>query len=317
MSASEATPAARTRPFYWSVRRELWEHRALYLAPLIAAGLVLFGFLVSGLHMVRNVSAADAATRAVHAMDTGNVEAFAKAAKLAVKTQAAVEMPFLVAAGFTFATVIVVVVFYGLGALYGERRDRTILFWKSLPVSDLTTVMAKATLPLVVAPVVIFTVTFATQLAMLAWSSLILLANGVSPSTLTAQLHFPLMWFALARALIVMSLWWSPVVAWLMLVSGWARRTPILWAVGPWAALCLVEYLAFQTQHVLGLIAGRLAGGYIAAFTVDGDGEAPISTLAGLNPLPLLRHPELWIGLAVAAVCFALAVRLRRYRDPI
>ena len=65
------------------------------------------------------------------------------------------------------------------------------------------------------------------------------------------------------------------------------------------------------------MIAGRLAGGYIAAFTVDGDGEAPISTLAGLNPLPLLGHPGLWIGLAIAAACLALAVRLRRYRDPI
>ena len=57
--------------------------------------------------------------------------------------------------------------FYCLDALYGERRDRSILFWKSLPVSDLTTVLSKASIPIVVLPLLTFAVTVATQLIML------------------------------------------------------------------------------------------------------------------------------------------------------
>ena len=53
VEANESQPVARTpmrttRPFYWSVRRELWDNPSIYVAPLIAAGVVLLGCLLSG-----------------------------------------------------------------------------------------------------------------------------------------------------------------------------------------------------------------------------------------------------------------------------
>ena len=94
------------------------------------------------------------------------------------------------AAGLIMLTGIVVGVFYCLDALHGERRDRSILFWKSLPVSDLTTVLAKASIPLVILPLLTFAITVATQWLMLLISSAVLLVSGQSVATLWTQLSF-------------------------------------------------------------------------------------------------------------------------------
>src|SRR6266705_1485714 len=111
--------------------------------------------------------------------------------------------------------VFIVGVFYCLDALHGERRDRSILFWKSLPVSDLTTVLSKAALPFIATPVVMFAVMLAAHLIMLAVSSVVLLANGISPAALFAYLNFPFEWLGMARGLFVMTLWYAPIVGWL------------------------------------------------------------------------------------------------------
>ena len=78
------------------------------------------------------------------------------------------------------AAAFVVGVFYCLDALHGERRDRSILFWKSLPVSDLTTVLSKASIPLVILPLITFAIVIATQLIMLLLSSAAMLISGLS-----------------------------------------------------------------------------------------------------------------------------------------
>lgn len=312
--ATPAPAAHKTRPFYWSVRRELWEHPSVYLAPLVAACLALLGYVVGTHWLVRLVRAATKARDHVRTMDTGNIEAFAAATKAAVRTGAGVVTPYMFVPGMVFAVVVVVTLFYASGALYGERRDRTILFWKSLPVSDTTTVLAKAFIPLLVMPAVMFAVVFVTHLVMLALASLVLLAGGVSPADLMGFLPFPLLWAAFGRGVLIMALWNAPIICWLMLVSGWAKRVAFLWAIGPFAAVCIVEKLAFNTQHIALFLLQRLTGGYMLAFLHDGH---EIERLADLNPLPVLANLDLWGGLVFAALCLAAAVRLRRYRDPI
>ena len=125
-----------TQPFFWSVRRELWENRSIYIAPLIVAAVVLFGSLVGSFHLPDR-------RRLAMLLDPAH-------------RRAAIEMPYDIAAMMIILTAFVVGVFYCLDALYGERRERSILFWKSLPVSDLTTVLSKATIPLVILPLIIF-----------------------------------------------------------------------------------------------------------------------------------------------------------------
>src|SRR5207247_4279204 len=95
-----------------------------------------------------------------------------------------IEQPYDMAALFIMAISFLVAVFYCIDALYGERRDRSILFWKSLPVSDGTTVLSKMSIPVVVVPLVTFAITVATHIAMLVLSSAILLGSGTRSAAL-------------------------------------------------------------------------------------------------------------------------------------
>jgi ABC-2 type transport system permease protein len=229
-------------------------------------------------------------------------------------------LPYAAAAAATFLISALVAVFYSLGALHGERRDRSLLFWKSLPVSDLTTVLSKAAVPVLVQPVVALVVAFATQLIMLAWSSVVLLANGVSPGLLFDHLQLSLLWLMVPYGLAVNAAWDLPLYGWLLLVSAWAKRMTFVWAVAPWLAAALFEFLAFRTQHLAHLAQGRLFGGFNQAFTHGGHGghgKAAITSLSQVDPVRVLANPGLWTGLVFGVACLAACVWLRRRQEPI
>ena len=280
------------------MRRELWENRSIFIAPAVTAGIVLFGMLLGAINVPHH--------------------AIVIATTLNAKDEAtAVQIPFDAAAAIIMVASFVVGFFYCLGALYGERRDRTILFWKSLPVSDLTTVLAKAAVPLVVLPLVTYVVILATQLVLLLASTVILPSTGL-PATLFWQ-QFPLFrtWAVLLLLLACASLWYAPLWGWLFLVSGWARRVTILWAIGPPLALDVFERLAFHTHYVGALISDRLNGGLSELFgtKLDARGSVTIDT-DHLDVARFFASPGLWIGLLVAAALFAAVVWQRRYRSP-
>jgi ABC-2 type transport system permease protein len=286
-----------TRPMVWSVRRELWENRSVYLAPLIVAAVFLFGFLISTFSLPHRM-------RALSALEPA-------------KQRAAVTMPYNFAAFLIVMTAFIVGVFYCLDALHGERRDRSILFWKSLPVSDRTTVLSKASIPLVVLPLFIFPIIVTTQLIMLLLNTAALIGNGPGLTMLWTHLKFFQSTFALLYALIAIALWHAPIYGWLLLVSGWARRATFLWAVLPPLALIVFERIAFRTSFFYSVLGHRMAGWLKQAFVVQPQGSVPIDPLSALTPGKFLSTPGLWIGLAFAAAFLAAAVRQRRNREPI
>jgi len=299
LDSQPIAPAAMspTRPLYWSVRRELWENRSIYIAPLIVAAVQVFGFAISTIGLAER-------RRAVLLLDPAH-------------QRAAIEQPYDLAAMMMIFTVFIVGVFYCLDALHGERRDRSILFWKSLPVSDLTTVFSKATIPLVALPLLTFAITVCVQLIMLLMSSANLLMHGVSPATTWA--HFPVFqnWFVLLYGLIAIALWHAPIYGWLMLVSGWARRATFLWAVLPLIVIQIFEKIVFDTSYFAKMIQHRLMGFAPHAFGFHGEGHPTIDSLAQLTPGRYLGSPDLWLGLLVAAGFLFAAIRLRRYRGPL
>jgi ABC-2 type transport system permease protein len=299
VDSQKIAPAAMsaTRPMYWSVRRELWENRSTYIAPLIVAAFQVIGFAIS------TIGLADR-RRAVLLLDPAH-------------QRAAIEQPYDLAAMMMIFIVFIVGVFYCLDALHGERRDRSILFWKSLPVSDLTTVLSKVTIPLVVLPLIAFALVVCVQLIMLLMSSANLLMHGVSPATTWA--HFPVFqnWLVLLYGLIAIALWHAPIYGWLILVSGWARRATFLWAVLPLIVIQIFEKITFGTSYFGKLLQHRLMGFAPHAFGFHGKGHPTIDSLAQLTPGRYLGSPGLWIGLLVAAAFVFAAVRLRRYRGPL
>lgn len=300
---ADAAPSAavgRTRTFYWSVRRELWENRAIFVAPAITAVVVLLGILLGAINVPRHVVL-------MGASDLNPAD-----------RQLAAQIPFYAATAIILVASFVVGFFYCLGALYGERRDRTILFWKSLPVSDLTTVLAKATVPLAVLPLVTYVVILATHLVLLVASTVILPAHGFPALLLWQQVPLLRTWGVLLVVLACLSLWNAPIWAWLLLVSGWARRVTFLWAVGPPLALDVFERLAFHTHVVGEMINYRLTGGLGELF----DTKLDVRGHETIDPdhLDLARFfsaPGLWIGLLAAAALFAAVVWQRRYRSPL
>jgi ABC-2 type transport system permease protein len=295
------SPISATRPLYWSVRRELWENRSIYIAPLAAAAVYLLGFLISLIWVPRSLR-----EMAADHEPTPQLVALA--------------MPYSHAAMLLVVTGLIVGVFYSLDALHGERRDRSILFWKSLPVSDLTTVLSKASIPLVVLPVLVFAITVSLQLMMLVLKLAAVVVSGVGTATPWAPPLFELE-VVLLYTLAVHALWHAPVYCWLLLVSGWARRATFLWAVLPPVAIGALEYVAFHTSYFGSMLHDRLFGFAAGAFELKDKSGVPIDPhfipLAQLAPGRFLSSPGLWLGLVIAAAFFAAAVRLRRYQGPI
>jgi len=283
----------RTRPLYWSIRREIWENRSVYLAPLAVAGLVLFALLAGMLTLPGKLAGA---------VDAAQQYSFAI-------------RPFRTAPAPVMAASFIVGMFYALDALYGERRDRSILFWKSLPVSDRTTVLAKAIIPVLVLPLIAFALSMALLVILLFPVTAILLGTDASPTRLWLEVLLeqpPIMLYGLAAH----ALWFTPIYAWLLLVSVWARRAPFLWAVSP-IVLAVVERVAFQTTYVSTFLKWRVIGGMAEAFIPGPAAKGNVTRLVELDPLGFLGSPGLWIGFAAAVVFVAATVRLRRYRDPI
>src|SRR5258708_371838 len=283
------------RRMYWSMRRELWENRSIYIAPLAAAAVALVAFLFGIIalpgHRMSTVMALDPA-----------------------KQRAQIVLPYDVAAGLMLAPALFFRVYYCLEALHSERRDRSILFWKSLPVSDLTTVLSKASIPLVLM-LFSFALTFVTQFIMLLLSSAVVLADGLSVATLWTHVSlFQRSPMLLYHLLTVHGFWYAPIYGYLLLVSAWARRAPFLWAVLPPLAISAVEKIAFNTTHFVSWVAYRFSG---PEPSTPAAGSTLLHFMAPVSPPQFFSTPGLWTRLAIAAAFIFAAVRLRRYRGPI
>jgi ABC-2 type transport system permease protein len=283
------------RRFAWQLRRELWESRSIYLAPFAVTGLVLLGAVIGAFQMPAKMR---------------GIAGLAPAAQHAALTN-----DYMMASLLIMATTFVVSFFYCLDALQSERRDRSILFWKSLPVSDLATVLSKATVPLVILPLLTVALAATAHAVMLLLSSAVLMANGQDPGPLWAHVSLPEMSLMLLYHMMTAhSLWYAPIYGWLLFVSAWARRAPWLWAILPPLAIGVVEKIAFGSSVFGHLLANRLSGGpggreFTAASRM-------MDPLMQMTPGTFLASAGLWVGLVVAAGCLGGAVWLRRRRGP-
>lgn len=284
------------------IRRELWEHRALWAAPVAVSVLILLGTAFGRAHIPTHTIVPQPLSRAIFAV---------------------VVLGFGIA---QYVTMSIVVWFYATDCLYAERKDRSILFWKSLPVSDAQTVLSKAAVAIVLAPLIVFVVTAVTSvlafgiLSIRDWSGQVLM-----------HLWDTRTWFQVEGdsllALVVGTLWYAPITAYLLLVSAWARRNVQLWVILPPLAALLVERLTFGTHYLTTVLLYRLGGGWESSLVLaiqrlftgalgpQGSLSTPPPQLFARSPLHIFTNIDLWVGLAVAAVFLFGAIRIRRYRD--
>jgi ABC-2 type transport system permease protein len=309
--AASAVLSARVRPLYWSLRRELWENRSIYIAPIAVAAIVLVAALIN---IVRIPEGSVPFQRLLEISPE-----YLRVASIGLYGGIAAIL------GITAG---IVGWFYCLDALHGERRERSVLFWKSLPISDMTTVLSKVLTGMVVVPIAALLVGLALYFVLMLIASIVLMANGVGGTLLIANSDFGEALLVHIYASIAAILWGAPLYAWAIFVSSWVRRATFLWALLPPAAIALAEGLAFGTQHFLTMVGKRFSGGIEYAFVesahaMDNDefrfepGSLPESLFSLLDPLRFLSQPGLWIGLVVAAVFIAASIWMRRYREPL
>ncbi|HKW63166.1 MAG TPA: hypothetical protein VJN89_11515 [Candidatus Acidoferrum sp.] len=277
------------RQVYWALRREFWENRFIYLGPLGVAALFLFVFLI---HLPLHGASG---------LDPG-------------KQRGAIIEPYDMAAALLMGTFLFVAMFYCIETLQRERRDRSILFWKSLPVSDVTTVLTKASIPFLLLPLICCAIAIVTQFIMLLASSVALGVSGRSVAAYWDQVSlFRASLLLVYHVMTVHVLWGAPIYGWLLLVSAWARRAALLWAVLPPLAIGTLEKLLFNTTYFAAFVGRFFTGGAEGSYP---PGTMPMDPGTHLTPFRFLGTPGLWIGLAVTAAFLAAAVRLRRYREP-
>jgi ABC-2 type transport system permease protein len=237
------------------------------------------------------------------------------------------QFAYLMVAAIVFFVMGVIAFFYAIDSLYADRNDRSVLFWKSLPLSDAETVLSKFATGVVVVPVVAL---LGSVIAQFVAGGVIMAKLAVTGEPVGFWLHpEALAGGALIAVVACLSviLWYAPLVAYLMLVSAWAPRAPFLWAVLPPVAAMVLERIVMETSYIQDFIASRLFGVLAIFHGVDrgpGDPEPKslsdlADRLAGVDAGESLRafysSPDLWLGVVAAGLLLAAAMWVRRYRD--
>jgi ABC-2 type transport system permease protein len=282
------------------IRRELWEHRALWVVPLVIAGLIVVAAMFPHASMQ---------------IDADEVASPQKYMDLFALFHSAMTVPQLLLLS-------VLLPYYLLDCLFAERKDRSILFWKALPVSDAQTVLSKLLVALVVVPLGVFALTLVTDAA----ASGILAVRFHGSPLVRAFLRWDTQaWLytqgLILGALVVVILWYAPVAAYLMLVSAWAKRSAFLWAAMPPLVGMLIEKIAFGTSYVARFLGYRLRISDLLGLK-HGAGQAAMAAgehapgmLDRLRPLAALSNVDLWLGLVATAALIWLTIRIRRHQS--
>lgn len=338
VAAATRTPPHATHRFRLLLRREYWEHRGGILWAPIIAGLVSTllsaGLLIAGIWFAHK-SVAEGGTIQHNGVSLNGLDLAGLAQLMSQddirQISEGLAATLLLSASWPWLVMIFVAFFYCLGALYDDRRDRSVLFWKSLPISDTSTVLSKVVTATLTIPIVATVAAVLTAFLFLLMLSIAIAAHGANPLpflwTNGVFVRFAMVMFAVIP---VYACWALPTVGWLLMCSAWARSKPFLWAVlipvglGVATSMTGILQVFGLERHWLwpNVITRMLLGtAPLAGSDLNALGEAIES---GARPLDLMTvqafysnfaEPSMWIGMAVGAVMIAIAIRLRRWRE--
>ncbi|HEY0333477.1 MAG TPA: ABC transporter permease [Stenotrophomonas sp.] len=320
--SAKVTPSS---TFGWLLKREFWEHRGGFLwAPAITGGIVvvLYGLLavigsIAGRHHGEGGFNLDETPEKIHQI----VGAFGDGVLLAGIMLTCVVLAF-------------VVFFYSLGALYDDRRDRSVLFWKSMPLSDTQTVLSKVAWALLLAPVLALAAGLLVGVAMWLITAVTMTVNGLPAGNALFTHSHPLRIVGSAISVLPVYVAWAlPTVGWLMFCSAWSRSKPFLWAV-------LIPILACVIVSMMGILPGLHIRHDVVWYVVVYRGLLSVAPgtwygrIGTGNPGMEINTPDelaraidltdswrafatadLWIGVVIGLVLIAGAVYMRRWRD--
>lgn len=337
-AAAAPAPARKTHKFALLLKREFWEHRGgFFWAPVIASAIsiglsviaLIVGEVLAARHAIPmadggNYSTSELIARVSQEMAAGNIE----------EAGVIVDVVSFMSASWPMLILAFVVFFYCLGALYDERKDRSVLFWKSLPVSDRDTVLSKLVSAVVIAPTLAVLITIATLFVFMSIASVVVLVHGGNPVAMIWGPGSPLATSAkLLASIPVYAIWALPSVGYLLLCSVWFRSKPFVWAIlMPVLSGVLVTMFgvmrAFDTdtiwywKHIVGRLllsvvpgSNLVYSGYDLENAFERSGNGLQTLLSPEVAYHAFTTPDLWIGAAAGAAMIFAAIRIRRWRD--
>jgi len=296
------------------IRREIWEHRSLYVVPAVLA------LIVTLMSITGQV--------AVSSFGQGVDVAILGASNLGEAERAvAISMLLVTVSGVFITTMGIVITFYALDALYAERKDKSILFWRSLPVTDAETIVSKLLTAALVVPAITFVSILVTHVIVLLSATIWIDSRGASAWQLVwGAAPFLDNWSATFIATLLLSLWAAPVIGWFLFVSAFAKRSPFLFAFLPLIIMPMLERILFGSSIFAETLLQRLPFNAplfreTVDFSVNSEEELAVLVESGAGLMSLLDvgrflgSPAVWIGLAVCGVFCTAAIYVRRYRD--
>ncbi len=295
------------------VRRELWEHRSIYVTPAVVALVMILTLLTtlvfaSGYQEIVNIGIIGAQNL------TGDAERRAALLVLLIGNT----VPFIFAGT-------ILTVFYSLDSLYAERKNKSILFWRSLPITDAETVVSKLLTTVLAIPLIAFAVIAIAHLIILAITGIFVSIQGGSSMFLVWK-SAPLfdVWAGMLIIMTLLPIWFSPFIGWFLFVSAWTKRSPLLMAFLPLVMLPTLEYWVLRTHLILDAITTRfeqlpLVKGIDPEMFFDEQrfvaGTDAVSLLAYIDVGKFLISPQMWAGVVVCGLFTTAAIYMRRYRD--
>ena len=296
------------------VRRELWEHRAIFVTPLVIGTIVTLGTLTALMFVGEFQNELNLAIFGAQNV-AGEFERRAALTAFFGGTS----WLFLLGLG-------VLTVFYALDALYAERKDKSILFWRSLPVTDAETVISKLVTAVLVIPAIAIAGIIVTHLVNLVITSVWVASKGGSAGTLIwSSVPFFDNWMATILVIYATAIWMSPFLGWFLFVSAWTKRAPFMIAFLPLVLVPMIEGIFLRSAHFAEAVWGR--GAKIPLFQADINveeffdedslhlSEEMISLLAHIDLGRFLSSVDTWIGIVVCGLLTTAAIYVRRYRD--
>jgi ABC-2 type transport system permease protein len=321
----------------WLLRREFWENKgSMFWAPLVVASLMVLFVSVSALYGTATGSFNNRVTVTSDGHTTTTVTSM-KVETMAPEDKAAmanhIANGYLASAVPLYTMLAAMVFFYCLNALHAERSDRSILFWKSLPVSDVQTVLSKVLTAALVAPLITIAIGTFMSLILLFVLGALFAFHGVNmfPAVLSNS-AFYLAPLQVLGMLPVYILWALPTIGWLLMVSAWAKSKVFLWAVGaPLITVIIIKWtdvllrlnidINWLMHNVIArCLLGLVPGAWLAMNKVDvnlvvTEAHTPVLSRVFTQSWLTLAGPGVWIGAIAGAAMIFAAMRLRRWKD--
>jgi ABC-2 type transport system permease protein len=295
------------------VKRELWEHRSIWVTPAAITSIVTLGVLAGLMFASGFVAELDMAIFGAQNL-AGDTE-----------RKAALTIFYLGTSWMFLVALAILTVFYCLDSLYAERKDKSILFWRSLPVTDAETVISKLITAVFLIPAVAVIGIIVTHLINLIVVSIwVSMKGGDGGMLIWGSVSLMDNWLTAFIVVIASGIWMSPFIGWFLLVSAYTKRSPLLMAFMPLILIGLLEGIIFRSHVFAENILARGDGlplfrmGNIERFFDEEQwriAEDATSLLVHLDIVQFITSPAMWAGVLVCGLLSTGAIYVRRFRD--